>query len=166
VKRRLLDLAGVAVLLTIVLVVLLVLHALSRELTLHLYLLCLTALVLAAALGALPPRGRSVFDAALRRPEPLSQRPPQLERVERATMLGVANASDLHSRLRPLLREAAAARLAAGRGVELDSPAGRAALGEEAWELLRPDREPPDDRFARGVDEALLRRVVAILETL
>jgi hypothetical protein len=166
VKRRLLDLGGVAVLLTIVLVVLLVLHAFSRELTLHLYLLCVTALVLAAALGALPARGGSAFDRALRRPEPQSGRPPQLERVERATTLGVSNASDLHARLRPLLREAAAARLAASRGIELDSPAGRAAVGEDAWELLRTDHEPPDDRFGPGVDEAVLRRVVAILETL
>ena len=164
--RRLGDLAGAAVLLTIVLGVLLVLQPISKELTLHVYLLCITGLVLAGALTALPARGRSDFDLALRTRTRAAERPPQLERGERAVTLGIGNAFELHARLRPLLRDAAAARLAARRGIYLDSPAGRAALGEEAWELLRPDRELPDDRFASGVDEAALRRIVATLEEL
>src|SRR5581483_11199810 len=166
VKRRLRELAGTAALATLVVVALLLAGPVDRRLVLHLYLLAGTALVLGAAVGALPRRGRSAFDAALERPVPEAARPPQLARVERAVTLGVGNALDFHARLRPLLRDVAAARLAAAGGVELDSPAGRAALGEEAWELLRPDREPPVDRFGRGVDESRLRRVVATLEAL
>ena len=80
--------------------------------------------------------------------------------MERGVTLGVAHAFDFHARLRPLLRDVAAARLALSRGIDLDSPAGRAALGEEAWELLRPDRPAPDDRFGPGVPAERLRALV------
>jgi hypothetical protein len=166
VRRRLVDLGALAVLATVALAVLLVLGPISAALAVRVYVLALTALVLAGALAALPARGRSAFDAALRRPPRQQTRPPQLERMERAVTLGVGGTYDFHARLRPLLREIAAARLATARGVELDTDAGRAPLGEDAWELLRPDRPPPEDRFARGVDEQRLRRLVAILEDL
>jgi hypothetical protein len=164
VTRRLLDLAGTTVLVTVVFVALLVLQPFGRELALHLYLLALGGLVMLAAVAALPSRARSGFDAALGRQPPEPRRPPQLERTERTVTLGVANSFDLHARLRPLLREIAAARLAR-RGIELDSPRGREALGEDAWELLRPDRPVPHDRFAAGVEEQRLRRLVEFLET-
>ena len=138
----------------------------GRDLTLHLYLLALTGIVLAAAVTALPTRGRSGFDAGLRPRPRAGARPPQLERVERTVTLGVANAYDFHARLRPLLRECAAARLATARGIDLDSPGGREAVGEESWALLRPDREPPANRFTPGPDEQDLRRLVQFLETL
>jgi hypothetical protein len=167
--RRLLDLAGPAVLVTIALAVLLVVEPFGRELAVRLYLLAIAAIVLAAAVSAtnaaLPRLGRSTFDEALRRRPSAPSRPAQLERIERAVTLGTTTAFDFHARLRPLLREVAAARLARARGVELDSPAGRAALGEPAWELLRPDREPPDDRFAPGLAPQELRRLVEQLET-
>lgn len=169
-RRSLVDLAGLLALTTLVLGVLLVLHTLDRDLGLHLYLLALGAIVMLAALratrAALPERRRSPFEAALRRAPLADARPPQLERVERSVTLGTSLAYDFHARLRPLLREAARARLAVRRGVDLDSPAGRAAVGEDAWELLRPDREPPDDRFGPGLDPARLRRLVELLETL
>lgn len=155
-----------AVFASVVFGVLLALAPVSRTLLVHAYVLVLAGLVLAALVAALPTARSSAFDAALRRPRPQEARPPQLERVERNVTLGVANAFDFHLRLRPLLRDAAAARLAAARGVDLDGPAGRAAVGEEAWELLRPDREPPDDRFAAGIPEQRLRRLVDVLETL
>jgi hypothetical protein len=164
VKRRLLDVAGTTVLVTVIFVALLVLHPFGRQTALHLYLLALCGLVLAAAVAALPARERSRFDAGLARPAEESRRPAQLERTERAVTLGVANSYDLHARLRPLLREVATARLAA-RGIELDSERGRAAVGGDAWELLRPDREPPDDRFAGGIDRQELRRLLDFLET-
>jgi hypothetical protein len=166
VKRRLLDVLGGTMLVSVLFVGLLVLRPFSRQLTLHLYVLALAGLLMIAIVAALPSRGRSAFEAALRRPPPDERRPPQLERVERTVTLGVANSFDFHARLRPLLREVAAARLATARGIELDSPAGRAAVGEEAWELLRPDREPPADRFTAGPDERRLRRLVEFLETL
>jgi hypothetical protein len=166
VKRRLLDALAGAVLVSVVFVALLVLRPFGRQLVLQLYLLALTGLLMVAIVGALPARGRSAFEAALRRPQAEERRPPQLERVERTVTLGVATSFDFHARLRPLLREVAAARLATARGVELDSPAGRAALGEDTWELLRPDREPPADRYAPGPDEQRLRGLVEFLETL
>ena len=64
-------------------------------------------------------------------------------RIEREITLGTSSAGHLHTRLLPLLREAAAARL----GVDLElRPSARARLGDDAWELLRPDRPEPDDR--------------------
>jgi hypothetical protein len=164
VKRRLLDLAGATVLVTAIFAALVVLQPFGRQTALHLYLLALAGLVMAAAVAALPARQRSAFDAALRRPARESRRPPELERTERTVTLGIANAFDLHARLRPLLREVATARLAA-RGIELDSARGRAAVGEEAWALLRADREPPQDRFEAGIDEQQLRRLLDLLES-
>lgn len=165
-RRRLFDLAGGAVLASVVLVVLLVVQPFGRELALHLYLLVLTGLVLLAAVAALPSRARSAFDEALRRPAPQPSRPPQLEHVERLVTLGIANSYDFHARLRPLLRDVATARLGRARGIDLDSPAGRTAVGEDAWDLLRPDRPAPEDRHAGGVDAQRLRRLVDFLETL
>ncbi|HET7045571.1 MAG TPA: hypothetical protein VFI37_12030 [Gaiellaceae bacterium] len=169
-RRSLADLSGLLGLATLVLGVLYVLHTLGRDLALHLYLLVLCGILLLATLratrAALPERDRSRFEQALRREPPGDERPPQLERVERGVTLGVSLAQDFHVRLRPLLREAARARLAVSRGVDLDSPAGRAALGEEAWELLRPDREPPTDRFGPGLDPARLARLVDEIESL
>jgi hypothetical protein len=168
--RRLLDTAGAAVLATLVFVALLVLRPFGLELLVHLYLLVLAGVVLAGAAAAVrastPARRESSFDAALRRGPPPQQRPAQLARVERFVTIGQANAYDFHARLRPLLREAADARLARTRGIALDSPAGRAAVGEDAWALLRPDREPPDDRHVRGLGAERLRELVEMLETL
>ena len=96
----------------------------------------------------------------------LAQRLPELERTERAVLLSASNAFDVHYRLRPILREIAAQRLATRRGLSLDDDVGRrrAVVGEETWELVRGDREPPHLRFAPGVQAAELREVVAALE--
>ena len=63
-------------------------------------------------------------------------------------------------RLLPHLREIASARLErTGRTPGPDT------LGQW-WDLLRPDRPEPTDRFARGIREADLRALVADLERL
>ena len=99
-------------------------------------------------------------------------RPPkrlqQLTQLEREVGLGLANAFDLHNRLRPTLRETAAGLLAARRGIDLDAQpeAARAALGEDAWEIVRADRPTPTDRTARGADLASVDRAIAALEAL
>jgi hypothetical protein len=87
----------------------------------------------------------------------------ELTRVENMLELGSAFAGNAHQRLLPLLRTVAAARLSSRHGIELDRrpEAARALLGEEAWDLLRPDRPEPADRFARGIPRA---RVAALIE--
>jgi len=167
--RRLVDAAAAALLATVVLGGVLVLQPVGRDLALHVYLLALAAIAMSVAVSvaraAVPVAARSPFAEALRRRPPEPQRPPQLERIERAVTLGVANTYDFHARLRPVLRDVAAARLARS-GVDLDTLAGRAAVGDDAWELLRPDRPPPDERFARGIEPQQLRSLVDMLETL
>ena len=59
--------------------------------------------------------------------------------------LGVATAHDLHLKLLPQLREIARCRLErTGRRPSAET------LGRW-WELLRPDREPPEDKFGPGL---------------
>jgi hypothetical protein len=85
---------------------------------------------------------------------------PQLAKVEREVTLSIGNAHDLHTRLLPHLREIAEARLErAGRTVGPDT------LGQW-WELLRPDRPEPADRFSAGIPERELRTLVTDLERL
>jgi hypothetical protein len=106
----------------------------------------------------------SPFEQALRRPHEDALRPPELVRIERELVLGMESAGHLHTRLLPILREAAAARLSAKHHVELH--AARALLGEEVWELLRPDRPEPEPRNARGISRTEVVRVVDVLEEL
>jgi hypothetical protein len=133
----------------------------SRNITLHAYVFIVGGLlmlgVVAAAGDAIPRRLRSEFDAALAetgRPEkPL----PELVKLEREVTLATASAYDLHYRLLPHLREIAQARLErSGRSPGPDT------LGQW-WELLRPDRPAPDDRFAKGISPAELRALVGDL---
>jgi hypothetical protein len=126
-----------------------------------------------SALGALaltahrPLPSRSRFEELQRVPPAREPRPVELERLERAVDLGVASADDFHVRLRPALRGIAATLLAA-RGLDLDrdSKRVRELVGEESWDLLRPERERPSDSFERGVEVARLNRLVEDLERL
>lgn len=171
-SRSALRLARLPVFLTLALAGTLVVLPGRAEVVLRLYLLALAAFALGTLLlrlrAALPERGVSPVDAALRRRPPARQRIPELERLEREVTLGMATAFDLHFRLRPTLRRIASELLRARRGIDLDGnpDAARRALGDETWELVREDREPPVDRFARGLDLASLRNVVASLEAL
>jgi hypothetical protein len=111
----------------------------------------------------------SPFEQALREPRGRTPiRIHQLVQLEREVGLGLANAFDLHHRLRPTLHETAAGLLAAHRGINLDaqSELARAALGEDAWEIVRDDRPTPTDRTARGAELASLDRALAALEAL
>ena len=140
------------------------------ELALRVYalLVCATALTLLLA--------------ALRRAYPRTSRPPRrrrkhtstrrvpgtLTRLEQEAALGLASSFDLHHRLRPRVRTLAAELLAARRGIALDNAPERSreALGDTAWELVRPDRPRPVDRQARGMPISDLRTVVESLERL
>ena len=133
-----------------------------RNVTLHIYVFLVGALlmlgIVAAAGDAVPRRRRSELDQALaeatQRPRPLAE----IEKLEREVTLAAASAYDLHVRLLPQLREIAQCRLErSGR-----TP-GPETLGRW-WELLRPDRPEPDDRFASGISQSELRALVADLE--
>ena len=93
---------------------------------------------------------------------------PELERIEREVTLGQTTAFDLHFRLRPTLRRIAYELLRRGAGSTSmrTRTAARRALGDETWELVRDDREPPHDRFGPGIRLESLRQVVVSLEAL
>jgi hypothetical protein len=168
--RRSWGIARFPLFLTVLLAFALVASWGRSELLLHVYVLLLAAYglirLLAALRASLPPRRPSAFEAALtRRPRP-PRRIPELERMEREVSLGLATAFDFHYRLRPRLRRIAAELLTTRRGIDLDGEpeAARRALGDEAWELLRGDREPPRDRFGAGIELGSLRAAVDGLE--
>jgi hypothetical protein len=170
--RRVLGIARFPLFLTLALAIALLAAPGRSELAVHIYVLLIAAFglgqLLAALRAALPPRRPSSFDAALRRRARPVTRIPELERMEREVSLGLATAFDFHYRLRPRLRRVATELLAARRGIELDaSPeAARRALGDEAWDIVRGDREPPRERFDSGLDIGSLRLAVTALEKL
>jgi hypothetical protein len=88
--------------------------------------------------------------------------------MERELVLGEADADHAHRRLVPLLRAAAAARVAARHGFELERrpETARMLLGEDAWELLRPDRPEPEDRHDSGVPREQIAAVIERVESL
>jgi hypothetical protein len=142
------------------------------QLVVHVYVLVVLGLTLGAVVGGIsraagsaPP---SAFEAALRRSEPAPERLGQLAKIERETTLAHVSAFDLHFRLRPELREVAAGLLASRRGVDLDGEPeqSRELLGDETWEVVRADREPPRERAAPGLDTAALTRVIDALESI
>lgn len=169
---RLLGIGRLPVGLTLVLLVVLIAVPGRAEPAVRVYVLLLAAFGLARLLGrlrsSLPERGPSPVDAALGRRTRARARVPELERIEREVTLGLTTAFDLHFRLRPTLRRIASELLHARRGIDLDADpaAARRALGQETWELVRKDREPPQDRFGPGLELASLRNVVGSLEAI
>ena len=137
-----------------------------RELALDLFVLLVAAVAIVAlvrALSGVAPRAPARRVSVRAR---VSQRLAELDRTERAVLLSASTAFDLHYRLRPILREIAGQRLATRRGLGLDTDteASRAVVGETTWELVRPDREPPQLRFGPGVAAPELAKVVDALE--
>ena len=145
---------------TIAFVVLLGAHPFTTPRIVAGYVLALAAIAIASlvrVLGAVSKReGDSQFERALAAKPPTPMRPPELVRIERELVLGIASEGHLHRRLLPLLREAAAAR----GGLSEEK------LGAAAWELLRPDRPAPVDRTAPGIPMRRLRETVTTLESL
>jgi len=172
VSRRMLRLWRFPLFLTLVLVGALVAVPARSELAIRIYVLLLAAFVLGHLLArlrrSLPERRPSPVDAALNTKRRPLVRIPELEKLEREVTLGQATAFDLHFRLRPTLRRIASELLHSRRGIDLDAnpDAARRALGDETFELVRADREPPLERFGRGIDQASLGRVVGSLEAI
>lgn len=139
-----------------------------RALTVAAYVLALSALAVAglvATVSAVLPPAR----VRRKRPAAAAEKPlAQLESIESALQFGKASSFDLHYRLRPLIQEVVAARLARRRGINLvhQPDRARSVLSERVWELVRPDREPPVDRFDKGWSDAELRAVVHELEAI
>jgi hypothetical protein len=155
---------------TVTLVVLLALRPLSTSRALGIWVVVVAslALLLLVRHSRAGTRQAPRFEAALRGRTPAPSEPVELLRMERELELGIANASSAYHRLLPLLRAAAEARLASRHGVELDRrpEVAQAALGEEAWEWLRPDRPEPADRFGRGVPRATVAALIERVESL
>ena len=114
------------------------------------------------------PKPARRFEAALRGRKPSASEPEELVRMERELVLGIADADHAHRKLLPLLRAAAAARLAARHGFELERrpEAARELLGEDVWDLLRPDRPEPADRHGPGVPRAQIAAAIERVEAL
>jgi hypothetical protein len=168
-RRRLIGGLAAA---TGLLLLLLAVRPLPVERLLAIYVLLLAAIALASLTRVAQPyferRHPSAFEHALQARDERPARPPELIRTERELTLGVASAGHAHRRLLPLLREAAAARLSSRHGVELERRPQRARelLGDEAWQLLRPDRPEPADRNAPGLPLALVAALVDRVESL
>jgi hypothetical protein len=156
---------------TAALVILLALRPLSTSRALAIWIVFASGIVLVLLVRHSRTGGehkRSGFEAALRGRRATTQPPAELLRMERELELGIAGAGNAHHRLLPLLRSAAAARLATRHGIELDRrpDAARALLGEDAWELLRPDRPEPADRFDPGVPRNRMTALIERIESL
>jgi hypothetical protein len=141
----------------------------SAELEARIWLLVLLGLALFAFIGivrAAFPTTPSPFTASLRRPRVPAERLGALMRLEREVSMAGSAAFDVHYRLRPSLVVLASGLLASRRGIDLvrEPDRARAVLGEEAWEIVRPDRSPPTQRLGAGIDEAHLERIVSALE--
>jgi hypothetical protein len=161
---------ALAVAATLALVAVVELRPDRRPVALAAWLLLLGALAVRLLLRwlllAYPRPVPSPFDAALAT-RPAAPRPPaELVRLARLLALSSASAVHAHTRLRPELRRVAADRLSWSRGIELDANpvAARAALGEAAWPLVRPDPGELPDREAAGTPQAVLDAAVAALE--
>ena len=167
-KRRALGPGVFALLATIGLVLARVFEPGRLELELDVYLLAIGSVVLlnvVILIREAHPLERPVPEIAraLEREDEEPTRLPELQRVERELTMATATAFDLHTRLRPLAREIATARLAA-RGRRLED--SETELGEELWALVRPDRPVPSDRHGAGMSVEQVRHVVDRLEAL
>jgi hypothetical protein len=165
-------LAKAALAAVVALVVLLAIPKLSTPRALGIWVVLVTALVLVLLIrqsrGSGEPEPASRFEQALRGRKRATAQPEELLRMDRELVLGSADADHAQRRLLPLLRATAAARIAARHGFELERrpEEARALLGEDVWELLRPDRPEPEDRHASGVPRERIAAVIERVESL
>ena len=143
----------------------------GHGLALLIYALVVAALALLFLVNrlsrALP---RKTFSWSPRSREPSTEHSvSQLEKIEQALTAASWNESHLYESLRPLVREIVEARLRRHHRVDLDRSPGRAhaILGDGyAWNLVRPEREPPSDPRARGWSRGELEKLIDELEAL
>jgi hypothetical protein len=179
VRRPLSDVVAFAVLGGLAFVAVALLHSGDTRLALDAYLLFLGALALLAATrvsGRMTAHDEpSEIELLLRARKPrMRRRAParrqlrELARVERQVTLASGSAFDLYVRLRPTIREIAEYRLMTRYGLLLDEDPVRARrlLGEPTWNLVRPDRQLPENRHAPGLPARELDEIVTALERL
>jgi hypothetical protein len=143
------------------------------DLIVHLYILLLATIVLAALVEMVTAvhrpaelRRRTPLPRLFRRRRP-SPRLRPLEALEHAVDFAPQTAFDVHYRLRPHLVRIAEQRLARhGIDPARHPDAARAAVGDAAWDLIRPDRPRPHQRNQPGVPLAQIRETVERLEAL
>jgi hypothetical protein len=155
---------------TVALVALLGARPISRETIVAGYAIAVAAIGMAAltrAMRAARFDNPSPFEQQLTRERVPPGRPNELIRVERDLLLGTENAGHFHARLLPLLRGAAAARLAR-HGVDLarQPEAAQRLVGDELWSFVRPDAEEPHDLYAAGPSVRAVRRLVERIEAI
>jgi hypothetical protein len=178
-RRPLSDVVAFAAIGGLAVIAVSLLHSGDAKLALDAYFLFLGALALLAATrvgGRLTDDDKPSEIEQLLRPGAFRSRrrtPPrrqlsELARVERQVTLAAGSSFDLHVRLRPTIREIAEYRLLTHYGLLLDDQPDRARrlLGEPIWELVRPDRELPENRHAPGLSVRELDEVVSALERL
>lgn len=161
-----------ALLAVVVLIVLLSLPNLQTSRALAVWVVLVASLALTVLVRDPGERGwpepAQRFEQALRKQKPAPSQAVEFLRMERELSLGMADADHAHRRLLPLLRSAAAARLASKHGIALERrpETARSLLGDDVWELLRPDRPEPEDRHATGLKQEEIVAVIASVEAL
>jgi hypothetical protein len=155
---------------TLVLAVLLPIHVLPTTRVFAIWVVLLTAIVLRELVRGFPSAGahQARFETALRSSATTAPEPSTPPRIERELQLSLAFEDYAHRMLLPRLRTAAAARLSMRHGIELERQpdAARRFLGEETWDLVRPDRPAPGDGLGPGPPERDIAAVVSRLESL
>jgi hypothetical protein len=106
------------------------------------------------------------FDAVVRAPAAPAPPEPASFKSARWLVVNAATAGGLHFRVRPVLVELTDARLRSSHGIDLAHSGARVVLGDELWEIVRPDARAPDDRMAPGLSPSMLRVLLDRLETL
>ena len=99
---------------------------------------------------------------------PVSKRPQQLVALERLVTTAGPGAVSAHAYLRPVLIEIASHRLAArGRTLgRMPDATGRALLGDQLWDIVRPNRPFPEDRHGPGVPPQDLGAMLEVIRRL
>lgn len=164
-ETALLLLAGTAVLLALAFV------SMAHGPVLLAYVLFVAATLVAfflCGLRGVLPRAADP-DTRFREADPRRRPVDHFEAYRLRLAVASSTQSDLHFRLRRRVRRIASARLSRRHGIDLDREPERAAQvmgGSRAWDLIRPDREPPEDDAARARAEHDLEQVIEELERL
>lgn len=110
---------------------------------------------------------RPQLELSLHRPPAEQRRPLQLEEIEQHVRFAQYSALDYDRRLRPLLRELAAERLAATSRIDVssDPQAARSRLGGEFWQAVYGE-QAAQEREEPGPSLSMLRSLIEALESL